>query len=195
MAKLLKATVEIRGTRPLLWHHFGPDAIPLEKTEKEGVAGNQPNEWKSTVLMTTGRQLYLLPAAIFSCIREAARYTKKGKGTLQISLSATLQVVDDRILVNRKVPKEPLPTDPCQPVYLHVSSVRNPVTKGRNVRYRVACSKSWVAHFQIVWDATIVSRSEMEAMVRNAGSLVGLGDGRSIGLGRFDMRSFKVLES
>ena len=45
LGNLLTATVEICGTRPLLWHHFGIDAIPLQKQETEGVAGHNPNEW------------------------------------------------------------------------------------------------------------------------------------------------------
>jgi hypothetical protein len=36
---LVAAKVAIRGTRPLLWHRFGMDAIPLEKKPKQGVAG------------------------------------------------------------------------------------------------------------------------------------------------------------
>lgn len=44
MGNILNATVSIKGIRPLLWHAFGPDAIPLEKREKTGVAGNDPEE-------------------------------------------------------------------------------------------------------------------------------------------------------
>ncbi|MBI4783274.1 MAG: hypothetical protein HY785_18430, partial [Oscillatoriophycideae cyanobacterium NC_groundwater_1537_Pr4_S-0.65um_50_18] len=46
--------------------------------------------------------------------------------------------------------------------------------------------------FLLDWDKTIVSRSEMEAVAIDAGKLVGLGDGRSIGYGRFEMQSFEV---
>lgn len=43
---MLKATVSRQGVRPLLWHHFGPDTLPLDKKrEKTGVAGNDPEEW------------------------------------------------------------------------------------------------------------------------------------------------------
>lgn len=60
IGNLLTAKVQIEGTRPLLWHHFGIDAIPLEKQERSGVSGNDPEEWRKTVLMTSDRQLYLL---------------------------------------------------------------------------------------------------------------------------------------
>jgi hypothetical protein len=35
---------------PLLWNHFGTDALPLEKRAKTGVAGNDPDEWRRKVL-------------------------------------------------------------------------------------------------------------------------------------------------
>ncbi len=195
MSNIVKATVTIKGLRPLMWHHFGPDALPLEKKEKTGVAGNDPREWVKTVLMTSDRQLYLQPSYAFGCIRDGARYTKKGKGSLQSAVSATLQIDDSRILVDRTVPDEPIPTDPEQPVYMDVRSVRNPSTKGRNVRYRIAASQGWSATFHLLWDKTIVSRNEMQAILSDAGQLVGVGDGRSIGFGRFAVEAFEVTDS
>ena len=31
---IVRATIGIEGLRPLLWHHFGPDALPLEKRRR-----------------------------------------------------------------------------------------------------------------------------------------------------------------
>ncbi len=193
MANILNAQVTIKGLRPLMWHAFGPDAIPLEKQERTGVAGNDPEEWKKTVLALPTGQLYVQPSYVFGCLREAAKYTKKGKGSIQSAVSATLQVADDVILVDRFM-TSPLPSDPTAPVYLDVRSVRNPATKARNVRYRVAASSGWRTTFNIFWDKTIVSRGEIESVVRDAGQLVGLGDGRSIGMGRFSVEQFTVAE-
>ena|SRR6185369_5736822 len=192
---ILKASVTIQGVRPLLFHRFGPDSMPLEKREKTGVAGNDPEEWKRTVLMTADRQLYLDPTYVFGCLRDGARYTKKGKGSIQTVVSATLQVVNNRVLVDRYVPAEDaITTDPEQPVYLDIRGVKNPTTKGRNVRYRVAASPGWKVSFDIVWDKTIVSRGEIENVIVDAGRLVGIGNGRSIGFGRFEKVSFSIEE-
>ena len=188
MANMITARVQIEGVRAILWHHFGPDALPLEKRERTGVAGNDPEEWRKTVLMTAERQLYLEPSYVFGCLRDAARYTRKGKGSIQPALTATLQIVDDRILVDRFVPEEPLLTDPTALVYMDIRSVRNPSTKARNVRYRVAAAPGWTTRFTLLWDRTIVSQTEMRAVLHDAGQLVGLGDGRSIGYGRFTIR-------
>lgn len=191
---IITATVSIKGIRPLLWHRFGPDAIPLEKQERTGVAGNDPEEWRKTVLMTEDRQLFIEPSYIFGVTREGAKNIKRPRGSIQPLVVSTLQVVDDRILVDRFVPDEPLPTDPELPVFLDIRSVKNPATKGRNVRYRVAASSGWELTFHLLWDKTVVSRTEMESSVIDGGHLAGIGDGRKIGYGRFDVVSFDANE-
>lgn len=188
---MLEAKVSIKGLRPMLWHHFGLDAIPVEPRERTGVAGNDPEEWRRTYLATKDGQLYIEPTYIFACLREAARYTKKGVSSIQKQVAATLQLLDDLILVDRWIPAEPT-YEHDKPVYVDIRSVVNPKTKGRNIRYRVACSAGWTTTFHIVWDETVVSRSQMEAIIIDAGTLVGLGDGRGIGFGRFILLEFEV---
>lgn len=190
----LYARITISGLRPILWHTFGPDALPLERQERSGVAGNDPDEWRKTVLMTDARQLYVRPTYVFAALRDGARYTRKSKGSLQPFVAATLQVLDERILLDRYVPPEPIPTDPLAPVYLDIQSVRNPATKARNVRYRIAAAASWKAHFQVMWDRTIVSREQLEAVAHDTGRLIGIGDGRAIGYGRFAVDAFVTFE-
>jgi hypothetical protein len=190
---IVKAAVEIRGTRPLLQHMFGPDALPLEKGERTGVAGNDPEEWRRTCMVTKDGQLYVAGTYIFGMLRDAAKHTRKGKGSIQAMVAATLQIVDDRILLDRFVPKDGPTKDETQSVYIHVSGVRNPSTKARNVRYRLAASTGWNAEFTILWDKTIVSRDQMRAVLNDAGTLVGLADGRSVGYGRFDVKKFDEL--
>lgn len=198
MSNIVTATVTVRGIRPLFWHVFGPEAIPLEKQEKDGVAGNSPNEWRKTVLYTKDGQLYLPGTYAFGTLRDGSKFTKKGKGSIQNLVTSTLQISDDRILVDRYIPgfngglPDELPTDPDEPVYLDIRSVVNPSTRGRNVRYRVAAGPGWIATFHLQWDKTIVSRNEMEAVCRDAGQLCGLGNGRKIGMGRFEVVSFEV---
>lgn len=204
MGNLVKAEVKIRGTRPLLQHAFTPDALPLEKQERTGVAGNDPFEWRRTALITKQGQLYLPPEYIFSALRNGAKFTKKGKGSIQGDVAATLIVTDDIILLNRWLPDfpsadvcDPLtvdepPRDKTQPVFLDVCSVRNPSTKARNVRYRVGASTGWELTFNILWDKTIVNRAQIESVCKDTGILVGLADGRGVGYGRFEVVSFNI---
>ena len=200
MSNIISAQVSIKGTRPLLWHRFGPDALPLEKQERTGVAGHDPEEWKRTVLVTGDRhQLYIDGAYVFSCVREGARYTKRGRGSLQVPVSATLQVAESIILIDDRFLSDgfttPPPTDPTALVYLDVRGVRNPTTKARNVRYRIACSPGWSCAFVLQWDKTIVSRAEMEAVLIDSGRLCGIGNGRAIGFGRFSVEKFAVADA
>jgi len=193
MSNLVRAKLELRGTRPLLQHMFGPEALPLEKGERTGVAGNDPEEWKRTCMVTKEGQLFVLGTYIFGMLREAAKHTRKGKGSIQPLVAATLQIEDERVLLDQFVPKDGPTTDSTQPVYIHVSGVVNPSTKGRNVRYRLAARAGWTARVTILWDKTVVSRDQMRAVVNDAGMLVGLADGRKIGFGRFEVTKFEEL--
>ena len=193
-SNLVRVRVSIQGTRPLWQHQFGPDAIPLEKQERTGVAGNDPEEWKRGSMVTTDGQLYIRGDYVFGCFRNAARHTKKGKGSLMPLVEATLQIEDPIILLDRWLPKNAAPSyDPTQPVYIDVRGVVNKNTKSRNVRYRLAASSGYVAPFTILWDKTIVSREQMRAVAHDAGILQGLGDGLRIGMGRFCVMAWEEL--
>jgi len=149
-----------------------------------------------TVLKLPSGQLYLEPAYVFGAIRDGARHTRLGRGSLQPKLTSTLQVRDDKILIDRWVPKglQHLIMAEDQPVYLDVRSVRNPATRGRNIRYRVAASPGWKTTFTIYWENTIVHENQMKSVVKDAGAFQGLGDGRTIGFGRFEITSFELME-
>lgn len=190
----LQALVHIQGTRPLLWNHLKPSESFGKRQERAGTAGNDPTEWQRNVLMTEDRQLYLLPNHIFGCLRDAARHTKRGKSNLMGSVASTLQVVERRILVDRIVPETPIKSSEelDDEVYILMSVVKNIATRSRNIRYRVAASPGWQCQFTLTWDKTIISRNEMEAIALDAGKLVGLADGRSIGYGRFHLIEFSI---
>lgn len=206
MGNMKIAEVTIQGARPLFWHKFGREALPLEKKEKTGVAGNDPEEWRKTVMVNKEGQLYLEPTYAFATIIGGSKFTKKGRGSIQKDMAATLQVLDERILIDRYFPGYPNgkvfdieeieipPEDPNQPIYLDVRGVRNPSTRARNVRYRIVASPGWKCSFSIIWDVTIVSTAQMEASVIDAGVLVGIGNARAIGMGRFEVIVFDIGE-
>ena len=195
------AKVTIKGFRPLLWHWFGPHALPLEAVEKTGVAGHDPEEWRKTYLATKEGQLYVDASYVFACIRDGGSKVKLGRGNAKAAVSSTLEVEETRVLIDRFMPEgyktmdtADFPIDADEPVYLDVRSVRNPSTKARNIRYRVAASPDWTATFHITWDKTIVPRDVMHSILIDAGKLCGLGDGRSIGCGRFTVEKFEEIK-
>jgi CRISPR/Cas system endoribonuclease Cas6 (RAMP superfamily) len=59
----------------------------------------------------------------------------------------------------------------------------------RNVRYRIVASPGWECSFTLEFDKTVVSREQMGAVLLDAGKLVGIGNGRKIGMGRFEVVS------
>jgi hypothetical protein len=207
MGNMVEATVTIKGVRPLFQHKFGPDSLPTERQERTGVAGNDPQEWRKTATVTSNGQLYLEPTYAFATIREGARFVPKRRGSIVNDVVATMQCTDDRLLVDRWMPGfpnghacdittiEPPAQDPEAPVYLDVRGVRNPSTKARNIRYRIAASTGWTITFNILWDKTIVSTEQMKSALDNAGKLVGIGNGRAIGMGRFNIVEFTVKDS
>lgn len=111
---------------------------------------------------------------------------------MQKKVSATLQVEEEIVLLDRflsdkpeNIKTEDLPRTSNEPIYLDIRGVNNPVSKGKNVRYRLGCSSGWSATFTIKWDQTIVSEAIMKSVVEDSGTLIGVGDGRALGLGKF----------
>lgn len=202
MGNLLFATVHIEGTRPLLFHRFGAHSIPLTKQERSGVPGNDPEEWRDSFFATHTGQLYLPHTYAFACLRDAAVFTKKGKANLKKFVASTLQITEATLLIaDCFVPLKPMLIEQgsavadSPPVYVHVAGVRNPGSGGRQIRYRLAVAAGWQCTIPLQWDKTIVSRGEMEAVCTDAGRLVGLGDGRSMGFGKFTIRTFAYADS
>ncbi|MGD7052938.1 hypothetical protein [Sutcliffiella horikoshii] len=184
------ANVKIKGSKPLLFNNFTIDSIPLHKKVKSGVAGNNPHEWKNTFQMTTNRQLYLDSRYIFGCLRAGSKYISRGRGSLEPTVSATLQVLSDKLLLNRFVPYENIiTTNEDNLVYIDI----RPVTRRgvKNIRYRLAIAEGWEASFRIAWENTLISLEQMKAVCLDAGTFAGLGDARKIGYGRFEVLEFK----
>lgn len=196
MGNLLQATVSIQGTRPLLFNHLHPSPEFGQRQERNGTAGNDPTEWQRSVLtIPETRQLYLLPSYFFGCLRDAGRFTKRNRGNLVSAIASTLTLSERRILVDRYLPETPLfySEEADELVYVFMSITGGMSKKGsKNVRYRVAAASGWQCQFLLHWDKTIVSRNELEAVAIDAGKLVGLGDGRAIGYGRFEVLQFEV---
>ncbi len=125
-------------------------------------------------------------------MKAGSAYTKVGRGTIQKKVLATLQVIDDKVLLDRFVPDnidqiktEDMPKTADHPVFIDIRGVTNPASKGKNVRYRLGCSSGWNAKFLIQWDPTIVSAEHMKQVAEDAGTLIGVGDGRTLGFGKF----------
>jgi hypothetical protein len=183
--------IEIQGTKPMLINTFPIDTLSTKKP-KSGSAGNDEESWKRTVLMDANRNLFIYNTYLVGAIVGGGKHIKVGKGTLSKKIGATLEVIENQILlIDRIVPKdEDILKRAEDSVYLDVRSVVNPMTKGRNLRYRIAAKEGWKCHATISWDDRAASREEMKSCVEYAGLFEGVGDGRRIGFGRFKLLSF-----
>lgn len=189
----ISAKVTIEGTKPLLFHTFPIDTLS-EKKAKSGTQGSAPEEWKNTVLMNEKRQLYVFDSYLVGAISGGAKEIKIGKGNLSKKVSSTVEVSPAKIFLDDLfVPEEKNLTKlDHEPVYLDIRAVVNPMTKGRNVRYRIAAKSGWCLSFIATWDDYIVSKDQMKVCIENGGMFAGIGDGRKIGFGKFMVTSFEL---
>lgn len=190
--------VKIKGTKPILFHAFRIEAISNIAKEKSGSAGNDPEEWKYTVL-EKDNQLYVPASYIASCLKEASKHTKAGRGSIQKSFISCCTIMSELLMIDRYLPEgwqkmtaTEFPRNSNDAVYLDIRGVMNPNSKGRNVRYRVACSPGWKTEYEFEFDETIVSSAQVKNIIENSGKLVGIGDGRVLGYGRFIIEDIKI---
>jgi hypothetical protein len=195
MARLM-AEVEIEGEKPLLIHTFPVDTL-LPTKQRAGTTGNDDSEWKKTCLFRSDGQLYVLGTYLFRAIVDGGKQIKVGKGTLSKKAGSSLEILEPELdIKDRFLPKdEDITTSPNDPVYIDVRSVVNPMTKGRNLRYRVAVSKGWRIEATLLWDDRALSKDDLKVCLENAGLFEGIGDGRRIGFGRFSVIRFNSKKS
>jgi hypothetical protein len=186
-----KLKCKIKLTREYLWHNPADDIFDSGRKAKTATAGNDPNEWKKTYTANKDGKLYIKSEQIFGCMREGGKFTKQGKGNLKSAIAATLQVEEDKIYLPLVVKsgQDLFTNDLSQPVYIDKRPVKNPATKAMNMRYRLAAAPGIEAEFTLTYDNTILNQGQVSSVLTDAGRMVGIGDGRSIGKGRFEVVS------
>lgn len=191
----IRADIKIEGIKPLLIHTFPIDTLSPNKSKK-GTTGDNSSEWQQTVLMDGDRTPYVLSSYIVASIKKGGKLIKVGKSTMEKKVESTLECCDNIILFkDLKVPNpQEITTSSTEPIYIDVRSVVNPMTKGRNLRYRVALRSGWILSTTIQWDDIAVSEDVMKNCIENAGLFEGIGDGRRIGFGRYKLLNFKIIE-
>ena len=193
------AVIKIKGTKPFLYHRFNIETLTDTKKPKQGSTGNNPYEWKETI-WEEDQRLYIPAIYLHSGITAGGKYIKVGRGTISKNVGSALTILDDKIYFNYKLPdklekleNENMSKDSSQNLFLDIRAVSNPMTKGKNVRYRLGLGHGWELEFKIEWDDSIISRDQMKGCIEAFGKLVGLSDGRSLGFGRFELLEFKIL--
>lgn len=187
----LQASITIEGTKPLLINTFPIDTLNRIK-QKSGSTGNDESLWKKTVLVKQNRQLYVFGTYLIGSIVGGGKLIKVGRATLSKKVGSTLEILESELdIIDRFLPEEDdLTRSTNEPVYLDVRSVVNPMTKGRNLRYRIAVKEGWKIKATLIWEDRAISREEIKMCLENGGLFEGIGDGRRIGFGRYIIAEF-----
>src|SRR5271154_4298964 len=97
-------SVKVIGKRPILFNAFKIEQVSSLSKVKSGSAGNNPEEWKTSVLEKNG-QLYIPNSYWSSCLKEAAKYTKAGRGTIQKSFLSCCILLNEFSFLDRSLPE------------------------------------------------------------------------------------------
>jgi len=190
---------KITGKTAFMFNKFNVENVSNKSKIKSGSAGNDPDEWKAKTICD-GKKLYIPGYYVFSCLGEGGAYVKEGRGSIKKKLMGCLLINTPKFYLDRELPKEmeelevdDISKDSSQPIYLDIRAVKNPMTKGKNVRYRLALCPGWSTTVLAEWDDTIISRDALRQSIEAAGKFVGIGDARVLGYGRFQCEDIKFI--
>lgn len=139
-------------------------------------------EWFGSLYLDEEGRVVIPAQNIERMIRDAAARTRNGK-----NVQAGLQATDDFFPLD--FPGKGLTAKQLweSGKYTDRSSVK--VNKGRSIRTR-PCFRDWSLTFTVMYDPGILSASQLDGFVAEAGRIIGLGDWRPRN-GRFDVESAK----
>lgn len=170
MSKIV--SVEIKGKTPLLMH-----AYPMNPVD--GIEKKTPDEQAEVAAYRDAEsgELYIPALCIQRCFVNGATYSKgKGRASLQKIVAACVFVSPEYVFLGTKEFK----TD-SRPVVV-------PATRGRIVRHRPRLD-NWSCAFEIEYDETLMSESQMRKVVDDSLDRVGLLDFRPEKKGPFGRAS------
>ena len=194
--------VKIESVCPML--HHGAHNIQAETNMKKkgGTALNgDPEEWKRTVYYSKQlKRVYLPASCLEACLIEAGKEFKiTGRKTATKYVKSGVFCINphDGIIdhLSFYVNGKPVTLDEIQQgtpnAYIDIRTVKNPSTKGRQLRYRAAFN-NWSSEFQIIVNADeYINEKILRAIIEYAGMFVGVGDYRPR-FGRFTLTDLQM---
>ena len=170
--------VTIEGVRPLLMNKWIPDDA---STKKRGEAQDSPEMAKKRAYIVDGK--LVMPAEwierAMHSVSSSFKLPGHGKKTYKDLIGGAISIEPEFIELTPQEYK------------IDERTVVIPATRGRVLRYRPRLDPGWRATFHIhVFDSRI-GKDVLENILAEAGRLKGVGDGRSIGMGRFIIVEFK----
>lgn len=175
--------------------HHGSQAVGMEKSTGKKKGGEallgDENEWKKTIYFKKDIGVYLPAMAIEACLVNASKQFKiTGRQTATKYVKSGIFCTDEylQFLVDGK----PIMSLDDPRIIIDKRTVKNPSTKGRNVRYRAKFDK-WESNFRIIVNSDdYLSKDILEEILGYAGNFVGVGDYRPR-FGRFKLVDIKAV--
>lgn len=175
--------VEIEGVAPLLMHRYDFGDVNTKAEAGKGSATKKTDNLESYLYRDPETNEIGIPAvAMKACLAEAAKSFQDPRSKRK----SARDLVKASIFVSPEV--APL----GKATWDYEDKQRAVVNMSCICRVRPAFKKGWRARFQInVVQPALVSKDFLEALVKNAGSFLGLLDQRP-DYGRFTIRAFEV---
>lgn len=187
--KMYKA--KIKSICPML--HHGAQSVGMESTTvKKKKGGNalvgDPNEWKKTIYYNEENGVYLPAINVEASMIIASKQFKLGRGTVSKYFKSGVFITEDYLPF---YVKGKTITD-LNEIEIDKRTVKNPSTRGRNMRYR-AIFREWESEFKIMVTAEdYIDRELLKEVISYAGMFVAVGDYRPR-FGRFQLVELKEI--
>jgi len=182
--------IKIEGLSPLL--HHGSQAVGMDEESTKKKGGNallgDCDEWKKTIYYDEDNGVYLPSINLEATFIEGAKQFKVGRGSASKYFKSGVFIQDFicPLYVNGKIIMD------LNDVEIDKRTVKNPSTKGRNMRYR-AIFKNWSSEIIInVNSDDYVSDKMLKEVIEYSGLFVGVCDFRPR-FGRFKLTSFEQI--
>lgn len=177
--------------------HHGSQSVGMQEksSKKQGgdaLTGN-PEEWKQTIYFKDGVGVYLPSICFEACLKNASKQFKiTGRATATKFVDSGLFCSDEYLPFFVK--GKPIMSLDDPRITIDKRTVKNPTTKGRNVRYRAKFDE-WESAFRIIVSADdYLSEKLIKEIIEYGGLYVGVGDYRPK-FGRFELLSLKEVKN
>jgi hypothetical protein len=191
--------IMIQGIASILQHRFAPEQLNtlMQGANKKTGVVDYSKEWMKTMYVTSNGYLYQPANHIEGSLVEAAkRFTIKGSRgkTWREAIQAYCYVKPEKVIHLRngeevKAPAEELLINPTE--FLAVNTQRVKVQRAAVARSRLEIAAGWQLAFTLEIVDEQARPDVIEAILREAGRAVGIGDFRPR-YGRFELVTFEV---
>lgn len=186
--------IEITGTTPILMH--GSQSIGTETTVGKKKGGDaltgDPEEWRKTIYFNDEVGVYLPPELFEASWMLAGKEFKSGRTNVVKYVKSGVMIKENFLpFYSRGKPIRTL--EDVTPKDIDIRSVKNPSTKGRNMRYRARFFE-WSTKMNVIVTADdYITQQMLKDIISYSGKFVGVGDWRPK-FGQYIIKSIKEVK-